>query len=79
MVTIYNPLTSFVVDAVEARQMVTIYNLLTYMLCGRRGRTEIIIANVARGGSKGGAGGAPAPPNFLISMLITVAKTWFHR
>jgi hypothetical protein len=46
MVTIYNPLTSFVVDAVEARQMVTIYNLLTYMLCGRRGRTEIIIANV---------------------------------
>jgi len=27
------------------------------------------------GGSKGGAGGAPAPPNFLISMLITVAKT----
>ena len=36
----------------------------------RHGRVDVPQAD-----PKGGAGGAPAPPNFLISMLITVAKT----
>jgi hypothetical protein len=43
-------------------------------ICMVAGRVYIHTVPRSRGGSKGGLG-APAPPNFLISMLITVAKT----